>query len=641
MTTLITATAALLAALATVCTGSLDEVSGRVTLPPRQGVGSDPGAELRSLASALNIGTHAGLRQVTNDLSDTGKGVKRCRLDQTYAGYEVFGAGIEAETDLDGHITGQFMGLLASNLEEDIPDPEACPRNIQDILAIAMAHDGYTPPEEDIIRSDGRKVIYVDPDTGKATLAYRVEYYFQRGADRSWPTYFINACDDSVLLDFNQVKNLTLSREERAETFNNADCQTTTRRPTGNCSPYAYGLGGNPKTGRRQYGSDGLCMPVTPIFGRCTMESTYVKVVDNGNTRDTLRQTAVSFTCNNGYSDARNGAYGVASDAYYYGHITGRLYQEKYSYRALSWKPRMVVHYDRCYDNAFWDGRDMYFGDGCTTFYPLVSQDVIAHELAHGITSTNSRLVYRYESGGINEAFSDISGEAAELFGGRSGGNDFNVGFDLFKSASRSLRYFRRPEDDGRSVSTIGQYYTGMDVHYSSGIFNIAFYRMVEEQNMDLYQAYGCFLHANRNLWTTRSTFQAGACAVIKACYDLGYDHNKARTAFQPTGLNVNSCNLLTLSVQIAAGTTREQVMVSTGRSPILELDVTGATGKITAAAEDFSTVTIDITTDVDGQNVVASGENEVTFSVQSGVTLFAKFSSNAETDQSVTVTFS
>ncbi|GFS10382.1 neutral protease [Elysia marginata] len=157
---------------------------------------------------------------------------------------------------------------------------------------------------------------------------------------------------------------------------------------------------------------------------------------------------------------------------------------------------------------------------------------------------------------------------------------------------------------------------------------------------MDLYQAYGCFLHANRNLWTTRSTFKAGACAVIKACYDLGYDHNKARTAFQPTGLDVSSCNLLTLSVQLGAGSTKENVMVSTGRSPILELDTTDATGVITAEAADFSTVSIDITTDADGQNVVASSENEVNFTVEPGVPLFAKFSSQAATDTAVTVTF-
>ncbi|GFO49667.1 hemagglutinin/protease [Plakobranchus ocellatus] len=164
----------------------------------------------------------------------------------------------------------------------------------------------------------------------------------------------------------------------------------------GSCSPYAYGLGGNPKTGRREYGSSGLCLPVpNPVFGRCRMESDYCKVVDNQRSTDSNRQTVISFTCNNGYSDGRNGAYGVASDAFFYGHLTGRFHQEKYNFRALSWTPRMVVHYGSCYDNAFWDGRDMYFGDGCSTFYPLVSQDVIAHELAHGITSTNSNLVYR------------------------------------------------------------------------------------------------------------------------------------------------------------------------------------------------------------------------------------------------------
>ena len=91
------------------------------------------------------------IRPATNDLSDTGKGVKRCRLDQTYAGYEVFGAGLEAETDMDGRVTGQYAGLLATNLEKDIPDPEACVREVKDMLDIAMADDGYTPPAEYVL----------------------------------------------------------------------------------------------------------------------------------------------------------------------------------------------------------------------------------------------------------------------------------------------------------------------------------------------------------------------------------------------------------------------------------------------------------------------------------------------------------
>jgi Zn-dependent metalloprotease len=58
----------------------------------------------------------------------------------------------------------------------------------------------------------------------------------------------------------------------------------------------------------------------------------------------------------------------------------------------------------------------MTFSDGYTRFYPLVSLDVTAHEVSHGFTEQNSRLIYSGQSGGMNEAFSDISGEAAEYF---------------------------------------------------------------------------------------------------------------------------------------------------------------------------------------------------------------------------------
>ena len=68
----------------------------------------------------------------------------------------------------------------------------------------------------------------------------------------------------------------------------------------------------------------------------------------------------------------------------------------------------------------------MTFGDGGTTFYPLVSLDVASHEFSHGFTSQNSNLTYSGQSGGINEAYSDIAGAAAEFY--MRGSTDFLVG---------------------------------------------------------------------------------------------------------------------------------------------------------------------------------------------------------------------
>src|SRR3546814_7592087 len=89
---------------------------------------------------------------------------------------------------------------------------------------------------------------------------------------------------------------------------------------------------------------------------------------------------------------------------------------------------RRVLFRSTNYENAFWEPatQTMYFGDGASTFCPLVSLDVLAHEVSHGFTEQNSNLEYAYQPGGINEAFSDMAGEAAEFF--FKGENDFLIG---------------------------------------------------------------------------------------------------------------------------------------------------------------------------------------------------------------------
>jgi Zn-dependent metalloprotease len=93
---------------------------------------------------------------------------------------------------------------------------------------------------------------------------------------------------------------------------------------------------------------------------------------------------------------------------------------------ALTFQLVMRTHYSSSYENAFWDGSTMSFGDGASTFYPLVSVDVAGHEVSHGFTEQHSNLTYSGQSGGMNEAYSDMGGEATEYFW--KGTNDFLVG---------------------------------------------------------------------------------------------------------------------------------------------------------------------------------------------------------------------
>ena len=219
--------------------------------------------------------------------------------------------------------------------------------------------------------------------------------------------------------------------------------------------------------------------------------------------------------------------------------ILPKYYHNKYklnrllNYTKLVQKLVMKVHYGTNYENAFWDGSAMSYGDGASTFYPLVSLDVTSHEVSHGFTEQNSGLVYSGMSGGMNEAFSDMAGEAAKYY--VRGTNDFKVGTDIFK-ASGALRYMYNPPLDGGSIDNASKYTSSMDVHYTSGVYNKAFYLLATTAGWDTKKAFQVMADANRLYWTANSTFNDGACGVEKAAANRGYVVADVTNAFKGVG---------------------------------------------------------------------------------------------------------
>ncbi|XP_035825718.1 elastase-like [Aplysia californica] len=584
---------------------------------------------LSSLASSTNMDAGTGFRNANDNMFRSAKGVGRRRLVETYGGLDVFGATAMAETDLaTGDLTGNVFGHVAFGLQNDIPDPDACQRPISEVLEIAIRAENYDINDPHIERKDGRRLVYVDPDSLMASLAYRVEFFYANQRVVSRPAYFIDACNSSVLLHFDQVKNVSLGREVRQDD----PCPEPSE-----CDPSAAGVGGNPKTGKITYNQNGLCLATEKSGDTCTMRNEFAVVIDNEQTTERDRTTPVSFTCDEGYDDGVNQAFGVASDALFYGTKTGLLYEEKYDMRALPYAPRLVVHFDSCFDNAFWDGTDMYFGDGCRTFYPLVNQDVVTHELAHGITTRNSDLVYALQPGGINEAFSDISGEIGDMF--NRGSNDWLVGYELFKDEDRSLRYFINPPDDGVSIKHVRDYRIGMDVHFSSGVFNHAFYQLVAVEGMPIYDAYKCFLDANLECWGQSTRFWSGACCVMQMCYDNGFDHEMVRRAFRKVGIYLFLCDHDAVSTVIKSGETRSEVLVSASRNPILAVEnKSGGRVSVTAEAADLSTVHMEVATESRAEDVFVSGSGSV--DVESDLdTVYVRLTSSSADDIKVAVT--
>jgi vibriolysin len=200
-----------------------------------------------------------------------------------------------------------------------------------------------------------------------------------------------------------------------------------------------------------------------------------------------------------------------------------------------------TVHYDYNYVNAFWDGVQMVYGDGDGYYADnlALSMDVTAHELTHAVTQYESGLYYAAESGGLNEAMSDIFGNVCEWY--RNGqvvsADTWLVGQDIWTPGipGDALRYMNNPSLDGASLDYYPDYNAGVDVHYSSGIANLAFYLLSEGgshpqgktstvvNGIGLLNAAWIFYYANAELLTPTSTFADAKAATALAAELMGF----------------------------------------------------------------------------------------------------------------------
>ena len=146
---------------------------------------------------------------------------------------------------------------------------------------------------------------------------------------------------------------------------------------------------------------------------------------------------------------------------------------------------RSFVH-DGAYVNASWSDSCfcMRYGDGDSTTYPLVALDVAGHEMSHGVTSRTAGLTYRGESGGLNEASSDIMGTNVEWYANNANDvPDYVIGEEIYRNYNPATNYIRRmdkPSMDGASQDCWSTATKRVDVHYSSGPANHYFYLLSE-----------------------------------------------------------------------------------------------------------------------------------------------------------------
>ena len=188
-----------------------------------------------------------------------------------------------------------------------------------------------------------------------------------------------------------------------------------------------------------------------------------------------------NFLVSNAQTAAADAHYGVATTWDYFKTQHGRNGIADDGVGAIS-----RVHYGRNYGNAFWNDTCfcMTFGDGSGTSLPLVALDIAGHEMSHGVTSRSADLVYSGESGGLNEATSDIFGTMVEYYANNSNDpGDYVIGEKLYANnaaLNNAIRWMFKPSLDGVSPDCYSSSLGSIDVHYSSGVANHFYYLLAE-----------------------------------------------------------------------------------------------------------------------------------------------------------------
>lgn len=423
--------------------------------------------------------------------SDKGtNGYHHYRYQQNHNGIKVIGADYIIHTR-DEHITsanGKFLPEIKTSTKPKLNEGQALDFAMEDMNA-----EFYSWQVDNKTKSGKPEVelVIMDKDfpkfSGDYKLAYRIELRSLRPVDGQ--EYFIDALNGMVL------NKISLHKD-----------------------------GGVPATGTtRYYGDQAITIDSISeneyVLRDPTRGSDGINVYDNG--------VGNIFTTNSTSVDLTNESQDeVAVDALY---LTAEYYdllRDEFDWLGLNNEDasmNVCVHARAGaeYVNAYWDGGQAWFGDGDCNHGPLVTAEVLAHEFMHGIIDQTSKLVYRDESGAINESMADVMGQYLEYKLDKNNFSwDLGGSFELQEKVE-PIRVLDNPIVKGHPEFYRGPLWRdGANVHTNSAIGNLLFVMLSDgNQGVDIEglpysvtgigieQAAKYLFHINRNYLTSTSTY--------------------------------------------------------------------------------------------------------------------------------------
>ncbi|MDT0465444.1 M4 family metallopeptidase [Streptomyces gibsoniae] len=401
-------------------------------------------AQTEAAETAQQIGLGAKEKLIVKDVVRDADGTVHTRYERTYAGLPVLGGDLVVHTTKSGTTKGVTRATQARlQLASLRPQIAAATAEKQAMRTAKAAGSAKTTADQ-----APRKVIWAA--SGKPVLAYEtIVGGLQDDGTPNQLHIITDAATGKKLFQYQGIETGV------GNTHYSGKVDLTTTQSGSNYTLTDASRGGH-KTYNLDHGTSGT--------GTLLSQSS-----------DTWGDGTVS----NAATAAADAAYGAQETWDFYKKTFGRNGIKNDGVGAYS-----RVHYGNAYVNAFWDDSCfcMTYGDGSNNTDPLTSLDVAGHEMSHGVTANTAGLEYTGESGGLNEATSDIFGTGVEFYANNpSDPGDYLIGEKInINGDGKPLRYMDKPSKDGGSADYWSSSVGNLDVHYSSGVANHFFYLLSE-----------------------------------------------------------------------------------------------------------------------------------------------------------------
>ncbi len=468
----------------------------------------------RNLETALKfLRLNRALLKIKNpdrEFTLTKQSGNRLRFDQQYQGLPVWPSEISIHLDAQGNVN-MMNGAY-------VPTPRR-PMRLNPVVTAELARDKAMAGRPAGTQATEPVLIIYAPGEVQPRLAWRLEVHI--AIDKRL-IIVVDALLGDILTEFNQI-------HAGAVTGSGTDLQGQTR----------------PLQLFEENGQFFLYDTSKPMFD-AAKESGMILIYDWKNQPEDADVSAELLSSNNANAgflpDGISAAYSLSETYDYYYEHHGRNSLDGDGGSMLS-----VVRVGNQFENAFWNGQAMFFGDALPY---AASLDVAGHEMTHGVVETTAALVYQNQAGALNEAFADIFGEMVEKR--TKGQADWLLGADT----GEILRSFLRPEDYNQP-SKMSNFITlpnttegdNGGVHVNSGIINHAYYLLAEGLNgaIGTSDAEKIFYRALTTYLVKNSQFVDARLAVLDAAKDLfGADstqYQKAAEAFDSVEITANQAS--------------------------------------------------------------------------------------------------